>query len=108
MGFFQGPVLRNCHARCSGGHGPAGGERLQGIGRHVFKLGGDRIAQLCQSGQPLCISVAGLHMVVAHQPRRALRVRVQYGREVAQPLRRMYKHASQLATPHHTQCGGLA
>ena len=81
---------------------------MQGLGGHVFKLGGDGLAQvrqLCQAGR---VVVPGLDVVVAHQAGWALRIGLQHGGKVAQALGGMHKHAAQLATAQHPQGCPLA
>ena len=105
MGFFLQPVLRNGHGCSAGRHRPAEGQLRQRVSRHVFKFSGDGGAQRGQLGQAGRVAVAGLNVVVADQPGRALRVGIEHGGEVAQALRSMHKHAPQLAAAHHAQRG---
>ena len=105
MGFFLQPVLRNGHGRSAGRYRPRDGQLRQCVSRHVFKFSGDGGAQrgqLCQTGR---VAVAGLNVMVADQPGRALRVGIKHGGEVAQALRGMHKHTAQLAAAHHAQRG---
>ena len=105
MGFFLHPVLRNGHGRSAGRYRPREGQLRQCVSRHVFKFSGDGGAQrgqLCQAGG---VAVAGLNVVMADPPGRALRVGIEHGGEVAQALRGMHKHAAQLAATHHAQRG---
>ena len=108
MGFFLNPVLGNRDGSRSGRHQATAGQGLQGGSRHIFKFGGDGLAQPGQLHQALCIAVTKRNVVVADATGRALRVRVEHCREVTQPLGSLHKHTAQLAAAHHAERGGTA
>ena len=107
MRLFLGPVLGNAHRFGVGRHGPVRAQGDEGGRRHVFKLGGDGGTALHQLRQALFVEVIGLDVVVAHQTGGADHVGVEHHGEITHGLRCLHKHAAQLATPHHAQCGGL-
>ena len=72
-------------------------------GGHVLELRRDRRATLHQLRQALLVEVAGLDVVVGDAARRADRVGIEHGGEVAHLLRGVHEHAAELAAAHHAE-----
>ena len=108
MGLLARAVLRNGHRLGSRRHRARRAQCHEGRSRHIFKFGRDGGAALHQLRESCLIQVVGADVIVADQSGRADHIRVQHHREVAQALRRLHEHASELTAAHHAECRLLA